>query len=49
MKADHLTRESERPLVVAYQRTHAPALEDRLVRSQLGLVWRLARRYRARQ
>lgn len=48
MKTDHLTRECEQTLIEEYGRTRAPAIEDQLVRSQLGLVWRLARQHRVR-
>jgi RNA polymerase sigma-32 factor len=48
MMKDHLTRESEQLLLEDYGRSPAPMLEDKLLRSQLGLVWKLARQHRAR-
>lgn len=45
---DHLTRDAEQRLIEEYVRTQAPTIEDKLLRSQLGLVWRLARQHRAR-
>jgi RNA polymerase sigma-32 factor len=41
-----LSRDEERRLMAEYQRTRAPQLEERLVRSQQGLVWQLARSHR---
>lgn len=45
--AIYLTRTEEARLLEEYQRTRDPRLEDRLVRSQLGLVARLARSHHA--
>jgi RNA polymerase sigma-32 factor len=42
MTTDHLSRDEELALVDNYRRTHDPRLEERLVRSQLGLVHKLA-------
>jgi RNA polymerase sigma-32 factor len=44
----HLSAEDEQRLMDEYQQTHSPKLEARLVASQTGLVWKLARSHRLR-
>jgi RNA polymerase sigma-32 factor len=44
---DPLTRDEETRHVEEYRRTGDRRIEERLVRSQLGLVWQLARSHRA--
>jgi len=41
-----LSHAEEKRLMTEYQRTRSPQVEQRLVRSQLGLVWQLARSHR---
>jgi RNA polymerase sigma-32 factor len=45
MHSDHLTRQEERALVESYRQTHDRRLEERLLRSQIGLVHVLAGRH----
>src|SRR5689334_20727818 len=41
-----LSRTEEQRLIAEYQRTHDRRIEEQLMRSQVGLVWRLARSHR---
>jgi len=45
--ADFLTREEELRLFEQYRSSHDRRMEERLLRSQVGLVWQLARSHRA--